>query len=102
MGGIAGRFNFNASQPIDRALLDAMTATVVHRGPAGGGCHVAGGIGLGERRLAPENATARDMPASNGAGTIRVACDGEIYNGAQLVSELEAHGHRFHSRSAGE
>jgi len=101
MGGITGRFNVSASQPIDRARLDAMTATLVHRGPDAGGCFIAGGIGLGHRQRGPVDA-AGDSPPSNEDGSIRVACDGRIHNAEDLVRELETRGHRFRTHTAGE
>ena len=43
MCGIAGRFNFDAAHPVDRAQLVAMTDAVAHRGPDAGGYYLDGG-----------------------------------------------------------
>ena len=49
MCGIAGRFNFDPLQPVDRDVLAAMTDAVAHRGPDAGG--------LSRRRRASASAT---------------------------------------------
>ncbi len=43
MCGIAGRFNFDQLQRVDRDVLAAMTDVVAHRGPDQAGYHVAPG-----------------------------------------------------------
>jgi len=99
MCGIAGKFNFDPDRPIDRERLSAMTTVIAHRGPDSDGFYVAGGIGLGHRRLSIIDLSTGDQPLSNEDGTIWIVFNGEIYNFAEIRAELEAHGHRFRTHS---
>jgi asparagine synthase (glutamine-hydrolysing) len=99
MCGIAGRLNFDPAQPIDRDRLTAMTAAVAHRGPDADGFYVGEGIGLGHRRLSIIDLTSGDQPVCNEDRTIWVVFNGEIYNFADIRSELETFGHRFRTHS---
>lgn len=83
----------------DRALVERMTRTIVHRGPDGEGIHTGRGVGLGMRRLAIIDLVTGDQPMSNETGEIQVVFNGEIYNHLELRQELEAKGHRFRTRS---
>ena len=99
MCGIAGKFNFDAANPIDRSRLTAMTSLVAHRGPDADGFYVGGGIGLGHRRLSIIDLSTGDQPLTNEDRTIWVVFNGEIYNFAETRSELEAAGHRFRTHT---
>ena len=99
MCGIAGRFNFDAAHPVDRAQLVAMTDAVAHRGPDAGGYFLDAGIGLGHRRLSIIDLATGDQPLGNEDGSIQVIFNGEIYNFAEVRHELIAHGHRFRTNS---
>src|SRR3954464_10898954 len=99
MCGIAGKFNFDPSNPIDREQLSAMTTAVAHRGPDSDGFYVAAGIGLGHRRLSIIDLSTGDQPITNEDSTIWVVFNGEIYNFADIRSELEQSGHRFRTHS---
>src|SRR3954469_2868679 len=99
MCGIAGRFNYDAMRPVDRATLEAMTDSMSHRGPDASGYHVAPGIGLGHRRLSIIDLSTGDQPLANETGTIWTVFNGEIYNFADVRAELIAHGHRFRTNS---
>jgi adenylyltransferase/sulfurtransferase len=50
--GICGIYDFSGGCPADPALLERMNASLLHRGPDGGGVHVDGPAGLAARRLA--------------------------------------------------
>jgi asparagine synthase (glutamine-hydrolysing) len=99
MCGIAGRFNYDAAQPVDRARLMAMTDAVSHRGPDAGGYYLDRGVGLGHRRLSIIDLATGDQPIANEDGTVQVIFNGEIYNFAEVRQELLAHGHRFRTNS---
>ncbi|HWF83256.1 MAG TPA: asparagine synthase (glutamine-hydrolyzing) [Vicinamibacterales bacterium] len=99
MCGIAGKFNFALDNPIDREQLTAMTAVVSHRGPDADGFYIGGGIGLGFRRLSIIDLSTGDQPLANEDHTIWVIFNGEIYNFAEIRSELEAFGHCFRTRT---
>ena len=99
MCGIAGKFNFDPTNPIDRGRLTAMTSAVAHRGPDADGFYVADGIGLGHRRLSIIDLASGQQPLANEDRTIWVVFNGEIYNFAEVRSELETVGHRFRTHS---
>jgi asparagine synthase (glutamine-hydrolysing) len=99
MCGIAGKFNFDAANPIDRDRLTAMTDVIAHRGPDADGFYVGNGIGLGHRRLSIIDLTGGQQPLANEDRTVWVVFNGEIYNFADVRAELVAFGHRFRTRS---
>jgi asparagine synthase (glutamine-hydrolysing) len=99
MCGIAGKYNFAAAHPVDRAQLTGMTAALAHRGPDADGFYVGPGIGLGHRRLSIIDLSTGHQPLGNEDETIRVVFNGEIYNFAELRAELTARGHRFRTLS---
>jgi asparagine synthase (glutamine-hydrolysing) len=99
MCGIAGKFNFDPTRPIDREHLVAMTTAVTHRGPDADGFYVGAGIGLGHRRLSIIDLATGDQPLANEDQTIWVVFNGEIYNFADIRVDLERAGHRFRTHS---
>src|SRR4051794_31383576 len=99
MCGIAGKFNFDPLRPIDRDRLTAMTSVVAHRGPDADGFYVGPGIGLGHRRLSIIDLSTGDQPLTNEDGTIWTVFNGEIYNFAEVRSDLETAGHRFRTQT---
>jgi asparagine synthase (glutamine-hydrolysing) len=99
MCGIAGKYHFNPTLPIDTERLTAMTTAVAHRGPDADGFYVGPGIGLGHRRLSIIDLSTGDQPLSNEDRTIWVVFNGEIYNFAEVRAELVAHGHTFRTNS---
>jgi asparagine synthase (glutamine-hydrolysing) len=99
MCGIAGKFNFDAANPIDRSRLTAMSGALAHRGPDGSGLYVGNGIGLGHRRLSIIDVAGGQQPLANEDGTVRVVFNGEIYNFAEVRSELLDLGHTFRTQS---
>jgi asparagine synthase (glutamine-hydrolysing) len=86
-----------ATAPVDRNRLEAMSATLVHRGPDSDGIFVDGGVGLAARRLSIIDLERGDQPLANEDGTITVVQNGEIYNFAELRRELARRGHVFRS-----
>jgi asparagine synthase (glutamine-hydrolysing) len=125
MCGIAGVLYRNGDK-VDRDVLVRMTRSLSHRGPDDEGYfvngpspatwegpepqaapasvrgHIAGGsgnVGLGHRRLAIIDVSSGQQPLSNEDRTVWVTFNGEIYNFASLVAELEAKGHHFRTRS---
>jgi asparagine synthase (glutamine-hydrolysing) len=89
MCGIAGIFNFNG-QDVDPKVMKRMTDVLTHRGPDAGEVWIDGAVGLGHRRLAIRDLTvAGRQPMSDPTGRITVTYNGEIYNEAELRSELE-------------
>ncbi|MGE5548731.1 MAG: XrtA/PEP-CTERM system amidotransferase [Solirubrobacterales bacterium] len=99
MCGLVGIFDTRGERPVDAALLGRMNDSLVHRGPDGAGEHLAPGLGLGHRRLAIIDVEGGRQPLFNEDGSVVVVFNGEIYNFQELIPELEAAGHRFHTRS---
>ena len=102
MCGIAGALaSTNAGPPPQ--LVPRMLVAQTHRGPDGGGIYRDGPVTLGHRRLSiVDLSAAGSQPMLNEDGTIAIVVNGEIYNHAELRSELEAKGHRFRSGSDSE
>jgi asparagine synthase (glutamine-hydrolysing) len=98
MCGICGIAFLGIEGGVDAGHLTAMRDTLVHRGPDGAGLWISadGRVGLGHRRLAIiDLSPASAQPMANEDGMVQVVFNGEIYNHAELRSELLAAGHRF-------
>jgi asparagine synthase (glutamine-hydrolysing) len=83
--------------------VKAMTAALTHRGPDGGGMHLARTSAVGHRRLSivdPEHG-AQPIIEGSGGDEVVVVVNGEIYNAPDLRSEL-GDGRRWQSRSDSE
>jgi asparagine synthase (glutamine-hydrolysing) len=92
MCGLCGVLNLDGA-PVDPAVIAAMTATLIHRGPDQGAIFVDGNIGLGNRRLAIQDTSdAGSLPMTD--GDLTIAFNGEIYNHPDIRRELEASGAR--------
>ena len=98
MCGIVGIFDGKGRREIDRALLDRMNESQVHRGPDAGGLHLGPGIGLGHRRLSIIDLAGGRQPLYNEDGSVVVVYNGEIYNFQALARELAAAGHELRTQ----
>ena len=100
MCGISGVVNCG-----DRETLARMTQVQAHRGPDDSGLWErkfpdGSYVGLGSRRLAIlDLSPLGHMPMCNEDRSIWITYNGEIYNFAELRSELESKGHRFASHT---
>ena len=99
MCGITGIFDTRGAREIDRAVLHRMNESQHHRGPVEGGLHVEPGVGLGHRRLSIIDLATGQQPLYNEDRSVCVVFNGEIYNYQDLIPELQALGHVFHTRS---
>ncbi len=99
MCGITGVFDTRGRRDIPRATIERMNQSQFHRGPDEGGTHFEPGVGLGHRRLSIIDLSTGQQPLFSEDGSVVVVFNGEIYNFQELVPELEALGHRFHTRS---
>src|SRR5579872_1239320 len=99
MCGICGQFNFGSAEPIDRRTIEAMTRSMVHRGPDDEGFHIDGQIGFGFRRLSIIDLGGGHQPMSDVEESVWVIFNGEIYNFIELRRELESRGHVFRTQS---
>jgi asparagine synthase (glutamine-hydrolysing) len=95
MCGIAG---FVAPRhPGDREVLEQMTRALAHRGPDAEGYLIEEkqGVHLGHRRLSIVDLSGGAQPMSTADGSLSIVFNGEIYNHAELRSELLAQGAVF-------
>ncbi|MDB5888146.1 MAG: asnB [Rhodocyclales bacterium] len=99
MCGIAGIFDLKGRREPDRALVERMNAIQFHRGPDEAGVHVEPGVALAHRRLSIIDLATGQQPLFNEDGSVVVVFNGEIYNYQELIPELQAAGHTFHTRS---
>ena len=94
MCGIAGQFNFERREPVERETIVRMARSIAHRGPDDEGFFIAGPVGLGFRRLSIIDLAGGHQPMSDAEETVWVIFNGEIYNYKELRAELEGLGHR--------
>lgn len=92
MCGIVGAMVFKGSSfAITEQYINQMRDTMVHRGPDGAGTWIDedGKLGLGHRRLSIiDLSNAAAQPMSNQDETLWISFNGEIYNHAEIRSEL--------------
>jgi asparagine synthase (glutamine-hydrolysing) len=100
MCGIVGIVERDLTRPVAEADLARMVQMLHHRGPDEEGSITLPGVGLGMRRLAIVDLAGGQQPILNETGDIKIVANGEIYNFRELQRELEAQGHRFHSRNS--
>lgn len=102
MCGICGVLQ-TKGEPVSPIVLKRMTDSIAHRGPDGEGSFIDGSLGLGHRRLAIiDLSPAGHQPMATEDNRFVISYNGEVYNFAELRVELEALGHRFHSRTDSE
>ncbi len=99
MCGICGQYNFGSQAPVLRQNIEAMTRTLIHRGPDDEGNYIAGPLGFGFRRLSIIDLAGGHQPMSDQEESVWVIFNGEIYNFQELRRELEGYGHVFRTRS---
>jgi asparagine synthase (glutamine-hydrolysing) len=98
MCGLVGALTFDKSSfRVDETYITRMRDTMAHRGPDGAGTWVSPDrrLGLGHRRLSIiDLSESAGQPMSHLDGDLWLVFNGEIYNHAEIRSELEARGHR--------
>lgn len=100
MCGIAGFVEFGGLQREHAAArLRRMTDAIAHRGPDADGYYLDTHAALGHRRLAIIDLSGGQQPMGVLDGRVQIVFNGEIYNYQQLIPELQALGHVFHTRS---
>jgi asparagine synthase (glutamine-hydrolysing) len=99
MCGIAGQFNFQRRDPVDRDTIVRMARSISHRGPDDEGFFIAGPIGLGFRRLSIIDLAGGHQPMSDAEKTVWIVFNGEIYNYRELRVELQNKGYEFRTSS---
>lgn len=99
MCGITGIFDTRAARPVAEHVLHRMNESQRHRGPDEGSVHLEPGVGLGHRRLSIIDLATGQQPIFNEDGSVVIVYNGEIYNFKELIPELQALGHVFHTKS---
>ena len=99
MCGIAGLAGNSTGR---RAVLEAISADLVHRGPDESGVYDDDWVSLAIRRLAIIDVAGGHQPYHNEQGTVHVVFNGEIYGFRRLHERLANAGHRFASHTDGE
>jgi len=110
MCGITGAIWNDPARALDATVLRRMVEVLRHRGPDDEGTYLGEyhvrpgydavpGVALGHRRLAVIGVATGQQPMANEDGSVRVVCNGEIYNYRRLRRRLEGTGHRFRSES---
>jgi asparagine synthase (glutamine-hydrolysing) len=93
MCGIAGAVVFDGHDfRVTRPYVERLRDSMAHRGPDGSGVWIdeRGIAGLGHRRLSIIDLTeAAAQPMGNAAGTLWITYNGEIYNHADVRTELQ-------------
>lgn len=98
MCGIFGAFAPDGQLP-SKVALDAMAASILHRGPDHVGLFREGICALGNCRLSIiDLSEAANQPQFSDDGQIVVVQNGEIYNYIELREELQNAGHHFHTK----
>ena len=96
MCGVVGIWRRGSGERADPALVERMLATILHRGPDGGGIWSEGRVALGHRRLSILDLSVaghQPMLTSDRRGVL--AYNGEIYNYPALRLQLEQEGVSF-------
>lgn len=99
MCGICGLIEFGNGGS-DLARVQAMTATLAHRGPDRRAVWMQGAAGLGHARLSIlDLSPAGNQPMVSDDGSLVIVFNGEIYNFGELRRELELGGAHFRGTS---
>jgi asparagine synthase (glutamine-hydrolysing) len=102
MCGISGWVDFGRDLrgEGERAAIEAMTATMICRGPDAGGTWCSAHAAIGHRRLSVIDLAGGAQPMrAPGEDDVVLTFSGEIYNFTGLRHELAARGHEFSTRS---
>ena len=99
MCGIYGLVDFAGIRHRGKRLLNALAASLVHRGPDGGGRAEEPCAQIGMRRLAVIDLHGGMQPLWNEDRSVAAVVNGEIYNYRELRDELRQRGHRFSTDS---
>jgi asparagine synthase (glutamine-hydrolysing) len=102
MCGLIGQFSYAAPPREHDGLLDGWDA-LRHRGPDRAGLWTSHDrrVTMAFRRLAIiDLSSAADQPMASNDGSLRLVCNGEIYNHEALRKELIAEGCRFHTANS--
>src|ERR1700737_441869 len=98
MCGFVAVYNRN-QVPVNTDMIQAMTNTVIHRGPDDEGIRIDEHVGLGFRRLSILDLKNGAQPLGNANQDICVVFNGEIYNYREIREWLIGKGYTFRTDS---
>src|ERR1700761_924663 len=100
MCGITGWVDFGRDLRTERDTIEAMTSTMICRGPDAAGVWCSAHAAIGHRRLSVIDLPCGEQPMrAPGTDDVVLTFSGEIYNFTELRRELTAYGHEFRTRS---
>ena len=106
MCGITGWVDFGRDLRAEQPVIEAMTETMVNRGPDAGGTWCSAHAAIGHRRLSVIDLEGGEQPmraALSGSDQDEdqavLTFSGEVYNFTELRGELTSLGHQFRTRS---
>jgi len=97
MCGIAGIITKLNEKPA-ADLVKRMTDAIAHRGPDEADLYVAGGVGLGHRRLSIIDLKSGQQPMTSNDDQVTIVYNGEIYNFPEIRKTLEDKGYHFRTK----
>ena len=95
MCGIAGIVDLAGERTAPEGVIEAMAASLRHRGPDEEGYLRRSQVELASRRLSIVGLADGRQPVTNEDQTIFVVFNGELFDYVERKAELEARGHRF-------
>lgn len=99
MCAICGIVYFERDRNVDADVVRSMMTCMQHRGPDDEGMYLNGCVALGHRRLSIIDLQTGKQPISNEDGKVWIVFNGEIYNYADLRSDLQIRGHLFRTKT---
>src|SRR5438874_11930348 len=102
MCGITGIYAYADGEAVNEQVMRRMLGSIRHRGPDDEGMHIAGGLGLGIRRLSIIDLEGGHQPIYNEDGSIVLVLTGELYSYRELREQLLRRGHTLQTASATE
>ena len=97
MCGVVGLIRNNFA--VEKAELETMNNTQVHRGPDGEGYYLDNNVGFAHRRLTIIDKESGHQPMSSINENYWITYNGELYNYKALKKVLEDKGHQFSTKS---
>jgi asparagine synthase (glutamine-hydrolysing) len=97
--GILGSFNPDGNLQINQSSIQGLLATLRRRGPDASGHYIDENVFLGHTRLSIIDLSSGDQPIYNENRTKCIVFNGEIFNFAEIKSELVNCGHIFSTNS---
>ncbi len=101
MCGITGWVDFERDLTKEGPVVEAMAATLAHRGPDAAGTWLSPSCAFGHRRLVVVDPAGGAQPMVRGRGdsVYVIVYNGELYNTTDIRRDLEARGHVFQGYS---